>query len=73
VFVTDTWTLVQIAWSDFTDGVGTDNTSVTATGDEVAGITLLVYLEWEEDPPGSDDWTPVPAAYGLVIDDISFY
>ena len=73
VTVTDTWTQVTLAWSDFTAGVGSSGASVPASGDNITGIGFGVNLEWIEDPNNAGTWIPIEGAYELVIDDVAFY
>ena len=70
--ITTDWTLVQLAWTDFTAGTS-GTTSVPVTGANITGINLSANLEWIEDPDNADTWIPVAGAYSLEIDDLAFY
>jgi hypothetical protein len=63
--VTDEWTLVEVAWSNFTPGesAGPD---VVPDGSNVWQIQFDIGLEW-----GADG--PTPAAYELVVDDLTLF
>jgi hypothetical protein len=71
--VTNTWTQVQFAWSDFTPGVGSSGASVPASGNNITGISFSAYMEWMEDPANPGVWIAVEAAYELVVDDVAFF
>ncbi len=70
--LTDTFTLIQIPWTAFTDGDAA-GVAVPATGSEITGINFSANLAWEEDPENAGTWIPVPGAVEVTIDDISFY
>ena len=70
--ITTDWTLVQLAWSDFTDGIN-GTTLVPATGANIVAISFNAGLNWEENPNNPGTWIPVQGAYELQIDDLAFF
>jgi hypothetical protein len=71
--VTDAWIQIQLAWSDFTPGVGSSGASVPASGDNITGLNFGAHMEWMEDPANPGNWIAVEAPYELVIDDVALY
>ena len=68
--VTDTWTEVKVPWAAFTPG-DADGTPVPADGSSIWQIQFDIGLMWMPDAAGT--YLPVPAAYELVVDDLTFY
>jgi len=67
--VSDTWTEIRLAWSDFTGGRAV-NTTVSVDGRNIWQIQFDIGVEWV---PGDPEYVPVPAPYELVVDDLTFY
>jgi hypothetical protein len=68
--VTEEWTQLEIAWSDFTAGDAA-GTAVDPDGTHIWQIQFDISLEWQEGESG--EYEPIPDAYELVIDDLTFY
>jgi hypothetical protein len=64
--VTDEWTEVRLAWSDFDPG-NAAGTTVVPDGSNVWQIQFDIGVEW------SADSEPIPAAYELVVDDLTLF
>jgi hypothetical protein len=69
--VTDSWTEIQIPWSEFAGG-SADNTPVTVDGHNIWQIQFDIGLVWEADTE-TNEYVPTPAPYELVVDDLTFY
>jgi hypothetical protein len=68
--VTDTWTEIQVPWASFAGGMAT-GTPVSADGHNIWQIQYDIGLVWTADEAGV--YSPTPAEYELVVDDITFY
>jgi len=68
--VTDTWAQIQIPWAGFTGGKA-DTSSVTADGRNIWQVQFDIGLTWVQDGTGA--WVPVPGAYELDVDSLTFY
>jgi hypothetical protein len=64
----DEWKRIQIPWSAFTPGVGSDTSCVPLTGENVARLVIQPQMVYA--PP---DWAFAPGAYSVALDDIRFY
>ena len=69
--VPEDWTLVQLAWSDFTPDEG----SAALTGSQMGSLTFNAHLVWMPDPNDATGatWIPEPGPFEITVDDISFY
>jgi hypothetical protein len=65
------WTQVMIPWAEFSPGTS-GATAVTATGDNVTGITFSFAVSFVESEPESMIYVPVPGDINVVVDDLSF-
>jgi hypothetical protein len=68
--VTDTWTEIRAPWSAFKAGSAA-GTSVKPDGRNIVQIQWDIGLSWAADDAGV--YVPVPAAYELVVDTVTFY
>jgi hypothetical protein len=68
--VTDTWTQIQIPWASFTGGAAA-GTPVTPDGRNIWQIQFDVGLNWAA--PDGGPIGPVPGAYTLDVDTLTFY
>jgi len=70
--VTDTWTQIQIPWASFTKGDAA-GTPVTPDGSNIWQIQFDIGLNWVPGPTDGGAYVPVPGAYKLDVDTITFY
>jgi hypothetical protein len=68
--VTDTWTQIKVAWSDFSLGSAV-GIPVSADGSNIWQLQFDVALEWVQSDAG--DYEPAPGEYELVVDSMTFY
>ena len=68
--VTDTWTQIQIPWASFTGGSAA-GTKVTPDGRNIWQLQFDIGLNWVTPDGGSA--VPVPSAYVLDVDTLTFY
>jgi hypothetical protein len=64
------WARVELAWNRFQGG-NAAGTSVPADGHNIWQIQFDIGVTWEDGGDGA--YVPVPAAYELVVDDLTFY
>jgi hypothetical protein len=64
----DTWTQVQLPWSAFVPGVGSDLSCVPVTGQNLVRIVVQPFMSY---PPPSYAFQPGP--YSVTVDDLGFY
>ncbi len=69
--VTDTWTQIQIPWASFTAG-NAAGTPVKPDGRNIWQIQFDIGLNWVT-PDGGSAAVPVPGAYKLDVDTLTFY
>ena len=62
------WTQVQVPWSAFTPGIGSNTSCVPATGQNILRIVIQPFMDYP--PP---DYMFEPGAYTLAVDNVRFY
>jgi hypothetical protein len=67
IFVTDLFTTFELPFTAFTNENGE-----TTNGDNIVGLAINAQMLWVQDPV-TEEWSPTPGAYELVVDDIGFY
>jgi len=63
-----TWAKVQLPWSAFTPGVGSEQACVPVTGQNIAQLSIQPHMNY---PPPSYSFQPGP--YTMAIDNLRFY
>jgi hypothetical protein len=69
VAITDTWTTLMFPFS----GLVNDDTTTSATGDNIVGLNIGAVMTWVETAEGSGVWEAEPAGYEITVDDLAFY
>ena len=67
--LTDTWQQIQAPWGDFTPG-NANGTQVPVDGHNIWQLQFDIALNWAQG--GDGGWAPVPAAYDLIVDSMTF-
>jgi hypothetical protein len=67
IFVTDLFTTFELPFTEFTNESGE-----TTNGDNIVGLVVNAQMMWLQDEV-TEDWNPIPGAYEIVVDDITFY
>ena len=62
------WSEVQVPWSAFTPGIGSNTSCVPATGQNIMRIVIQPFMSYP--PP---DYMLEPGAYTLAVDNVRFY
>jgi hypothetical protein len=72
--ITVDWTPVTIPWAMFMPGRGAGGVAVTATGDEITGISFGVNISYVPNPVdgGMPAYVPEPGAFEIAVDNIAF-
>jgi hypothetical protein len=64
----ETWLQVQLPWSSFTPGVGSDLSCVPVTGQNIVHLVIQPLMSYP--PP---DYMFAPGAYTIAVDNVRFY
>jgi hypothetical protein len=62
------WTEVQVPWSAFTPGIGSNTACIPANGQNIMRIVVQPFMSYP--PP---DYMLEPGAYALAVDNVRFY
>ena len=62
------WTEVEVPWSAFTPGIGSNTSCVPATGQNILRLVIQPFMDYP--PP---DYMFEPGAYSLAVDNVRFY
>jgi hypothetical protein len=62
----EAWTQIDLFWGDFESGVGSGGVAAPLSGFGIVGLVFAINLQY-------DEVGPLPAAYELSVDEISFF
>jgi hypothetical protein len=64
----EAWTRIEVPWSAFTPGIGSNTACVPVTGQNVMRLVIQPFMNYP--PP---NYMFEPGAYAIVVDNVAFY